>query len=236
MTNKERLKKVIAGDFNKANNYKEIVQKIEKERKMKRENNLLKWALIPICLILVISGIILLNNKKENTLEKKPNITYESKNASLNINNLDKTDITSLDTDIKTVSGVNIPYPFKVNEDNEGFIIPKDLTQIKNYIVYTKENKDSNEYDEIANYIMLITDGSDRSIEVKYSKDQNPLRDYYFEEENSKITTINGIDLKVYKCGNSFYTIFSYNGYNFDIETSNITEDEFTDYLVSILR
>ena len=236
MTNKERLKKAIVEDFNKPNNYDKIMNKIEMEGKMRKGNNLLKWVLIPICLILVISGIILLNNKKENTLEKKPYITYESKNASLNINNLDKTDITSLDTDIKTVSGVNIPYPFKVNEDNEGFIIPKDLTQIKNYIVYTKKDQDSKKYDEIANYIMLITDGSDRGIEVKYSKDQKPIRDYYFSEENSKITTINGTDLKVYKYGKSFYTIFSYNGYNFDIETSNISEDEFTDYLVSILR
>ncbi len=236
MTNKERLKRAIVEDFNKPNNYDKIMNKIEMEGKMRKENNLLKWVLIPICLILVISGIILLNNKKENTLEKKKYITYECNNVSLNINNLDKTDITSLDTDIKTVSGVNIPYPFKVNEDGEEFIIPKDLTQIKNYIVYTKKDKDSKKYDEIANYIIDITNGSDRGIVIKYAMDQDPIRDYYFREENSKITTINDVDLKIYKYGNSFYTIFSYNGYNFDIETANITEDEFTDYLVSILR
>ena len=103
-------------------------------------------------------------------------------------------------------------------------------------IVYTKNNKNSNEYDTVANYIMLITDGHERNIEVKYAKDQDPIRDYYFREENSRITTINGINLKIYKYGNSFYTIFSYNGYNFDIETSNITEQEFSNYIVSILK
>ncbi len=239
MTNKERLKNAIEQDINPANNYNEIIKKIEKERKMKSKNNLLKWSLVPICLIVFISGIIFLNykNDNDNLLENKPSIDKEN-NITLNINDMSKMDMTKLDTDIKTVSGVNIPYPFKVNDnqDEKWFIIPSDLSQTKNYIVYTKKDKDSKEYDVVANYIMLITDNNERNIKVKYSKDKEPIRDYYFSEEDSKITTINGIDLKIYKYGKSFYTIFSYNGYNFDIETSNITEQEFSDYLVSILR
>ena len=239
MTNKEKLKKAIEQDINPTNNYNEIIKKIEKEDKMKKENNLLKWSLVPICLIVVISGIIFLNYKNENNdlLENKPYIDKEN-NITLNINDLAKVGMTKLDADVKTVSGVNIPYPFKVNENQneEWFIIPRDLTQTKNYIVYVKKDKDSKEYDTVANYIMLITDGNERSIEVKYSEEQEPLRDYYFSEEDSKITTINNIDLKIYKYENSFYTTFSYNGYYFDIETSNITEQEFSNYLVSILK
>ena len=239
MTNREKLKKAIEQDINPTNNYNEIIKKIEKEDKMKKENNLLKWSLVPICLIVIISGIIFLNYKKDNnnSLENKTYINKEN-NTILNINDLSKVGMTTLDTDVKTVSGVNIPYPFKVNENQneEWFIIPTDLTQTKNYIVYVKKDKDSKEYDTVANYIMLITDGNERSIEVKYAKEQEPLRDYYFSEEDSKITTINGIDLKIYKYENSFYTTFSYNGYYFDIETSNITTQELSDYLVSILR
>ncbi len=239
MTNKEKLKNAIEQDINPTNNYNEIITKIEKERKMKKENNLLKWSLVPICLAVFISGIIFLNykNDNKNLYENKPYIDKEN-NITLNINDLSKVGMTSLDADIKTVSGLNIPYPFKVNanQNEEWFIIPSDLTQTKNYIVYTKKDIESNEYNVIANYIMLITDGNERSIEVKYSKDQEPLRDYYFSEEDSKITTINGIELRIYKYEKSFYTIFSYNGYNFDIETSNITEQEFSDYLVSILK
>ena len=239
MTNREKLKKAIEQDINPTNNYNEIIKKIEKEGKMKKENNLLKWSLVPICLIVIISGIIFLNYKKDNnnSLENKP-YTDKDNNTILNINDLSKVGMTTLDTDVKTVSGVNIPYPFKVNENQneEWFIIPTDLTQTKQYIVYTKKDKDSKEYDVVANYIMLITDGNERSIEVKYSEKQEPLRDYYFSEEDSKITTINNIDLKIYKYENSFYTTFSYNGYYFDIETSNITTQEFSDYLVSILR
>ena len=239
MTNKEKLKKAIEQDINPTNNYNEIIKKIEKEGKMKKENNLLKWSLVPICLIVIISGIIFLNYKKDNnnSLENKTYINKEN-NTILNINDLSKVGMTKLDADVKTVSGVNIPYPFKVNENQneEWFIIPRDLTQTKNYIVYVKKDKDSKEYDTVANYIMLITDGNERSIEVKYSEEQEPLRDYYFSEEDSKITTINNIDLKIYKYENSFYTTFSYNGYYFDIETSNITEQEFSNYLVSILK
>ena len=239
MTNKEKLKNAIEQDINPTNNYNKIIKKIEKERKMKSENNLLKWSLVPICLIvIIISGIIFLNYKNNNNLlENKPYIDKKN-NITLNINDMSKMDMIKLDADIKIVSDVNIFYPFEVNDNQneKKFIIPSDLTKTKHYIVYTKNDKDSNEYNTVANYIMLITDDNERNIEVKYSKDQEPLRDYYFSEENSKITTINGIDLKIYKYGKSFYTIFSYNGYNFDIETSNITEQEFSDYLVSILR
>ena len=220
-----------------------------KEKNRIRTNNMVRimkkfkigYALIPICWVVVISGIIFLNYKNDNNnlFENKLYIAKEN-NITLNINDLSKTGMTILDTDTKTVSGFNIPYLFKVNENanqnEEFFIIPSDLTQIKNYIVYIKNDKDSNEYNIIANYIMLITNGNERNIKVKYSKDQEPLRDYYFSEEDSKTTTINGIDLKIYKYEKSFYTTFSYNGYNFDIETSNITEQEFSDYLVSILR
>ena len=239
MTNKERLKRVIEQDISSTNNYNEIIKKIEKERKMKKENNFLKWSLVPICLIVIISGIIFLNYKNDNNdlLEDKTYIDKDN-NITLNINDLSKVGMTKLDADVKTVSGVNIPYPFKVNENQneKWFIIPTDLTQTKQYIVYTKKGKDSKEYDVVANYIMLITDDNERSIEVKYSEEQEPLRDYYFSEEDSKVTTINNIDLKIYKYENSFYTTFSYNGYYFDIETSNITEQEFSNYLVSILK
>ncbi len=235
MNNQEKLKSAIEQDFNPTNNYKEIIKKMEKVRKMKRINDLLKWSLVPICIIVVISGIVFSNYNKDNNnlLENNPYVDKKD-NIILNINDLSKIGMTKLDADVKIVNDVNIPYPFKANE--ELYIIPSDLTQNKNFIVYTKKDKNSNEYNVIANYTMLITDGNDRNIEIKYSKDQQPLRDYYFNEDNSKITIINGINLKIYQYEENFYTSFSYNGYNFDIETSNITEQEFANYLISIFK
>ncbi len=215
---------------------KQILEKYE--RNNQKRLKYFKWSLLPICLIVIIIGIIFLNYKNDNNLLENKTYIDQENNITLNINDLSKMDIPSLDADMQIISGINIPYPFKVNDnqDEQWFIIPSDLTQTKHYIVYTKNDKNSNEYDTVANYIMLITDGHERNIEVKYAKDQDPIRDYYFREENSRITTINGINLKIYKYGNSFYTIFSYNGYNFDIETSNITEQEFSNYIVSILK
>lgn len=236
MTNKEKLQKAIEQDINPTNNYNKIIQIIEKGVEMKKKNNLLKWSLVPLCLIVVISGILFLNskNKSNNLLENKPYIDKDN-NITLNINNISNLGMSKLNAEIK--NGVNIPYPFKVDENNnQEIVIPKDLTQYKNFIVYTKKDKDSKEYNFIANYIMIISNGDDREIEIKYSKENTPLRDYYFSEDGSKTTTINGIDLKIYKYKENFYTAFKYNDYNFDIETSNITEQEFSNYLVSILK
>ncbi len=229
MSNKEQLKKVIEKDFNQINNYKEIIKKVEKN-KMKK-NNLLKWSLVPIGLLVIIIGIIFLNYNNHLLVNK----TYIDKenNLILNINDLSNIGVTKMDLDIKIVNDVNIPYPFKINGELN---IPSDLTQTKNYVVYTKKNQDSKDYDVIASYVMHLTDGNERTMLIRYAKNQVPLKDYYFKEDNSKVTTINGINLIIYKYEESFYTTFSYNDYNFDIETINITEQELANYLVSIFK
>ena len=50
------------------------------------------------------------------------------------------------------------------------------------------------------------------------------------------ITIINGVVLKIYKLEDIYYTELNYNGYNFDIETSKITEQELATFLLSILK
>ena len=125
----------------------------------------------------------------KNNLEKITNVITESKNGFLNINELDKTDITSLDADIKTVSGVNIPYPFKVNEDNEEFVIPKDLTQIKNYIVYTKKDKDSKEYDEYINNVKKIQ-LYDTGIKATYGEQLMTLVTCEYSQKNGRFVVV----------------------------------------------
>lgn len=192
--------------------------------------------IVGIVLLCTCSASLCANvtNKNNNVLKNKPYID-EKNNITLNINDLSNIDMTSLDADVKIVDSVNMPYPFKKDE-NIKFAIPDDLTEYENYIVYIKKDKDSKEYDVVANYIILVTNGKNKNIEIKYSKDREPIRDYYFDEKSTKTTTINDINLKIYKAGRSFYTTFKFNDYNFDIETSNITEQEFSNYLVSILK
>ena len=83
---------------------------------------------------------------------------------------------------------------------------------------------------------IIYDNGDDRSIKVSYSKDNKPARDYHFSEEGSKTTTINGVELKIYKYEDIYFTEFKFNDYYFDIETSKITEQELSDFLLSIMK
>lgn len=238
MTNKEKLRNAIEQDINNNNHYDEIIKKIEGTKKMNKKNNILyKWAIVPVCLALaiVISGVIFLNYqnnialKKENNVEKKNNIT-------LNINYL--TDLTSslkLDANVKNVTNndVNFPLPYK---DNISLNIPKDLDKTEKSLFYIRENIESKKYNILFNYRISYYNENDRLINISYSQEHKPLRDYYFDDDGSKITTINGISLKIYQYENTYYTEFKYNEYNFDIETSKITEEELTALLVSLLK
>ena len=87
----------------------------------------------------------------------------------------------------------------------------------------------------LSNYIIEYTNGSDRNIKILYSYNTNFSNDYLYDID-SKITTINGIDLKIYKYKYMYFIKFNYNNYNFYIETSNITLEELSKFLVSILK
>ena len=139
-----------------------------------------------------------------------------------------------IDANVKVVTNndVNFPLPYKDGMLN----IPKDLDKTYKYIFYFKENKESKEYNILGNYEIVYSNDNDRSINVKYSKDYKPVRDYYFSDEGSKVTEINGIKLKIYQFENIYFTEFEFNGYQFDIETSKINEQELSNLLFSILK
>lgn len=238
MTNKDKLKKAIEQDINSDSYYKEIISKIERGEKMKKTNNLWKWSLVPICLVVIISGVLFLNHQKNNkSLLDNKTFIDEKNNVTLNINEINNNEVgtTRLDADIKTITAndINIPYPFKGK-----ITLPKDLDKSYNFIVYTRENKDSKDYNILNNYIIEYSNdnNNDRSIQVAYSRDYKPLRDYRFSDEGSKTTNINGVELKIYKFENIYFTEFTFNGYNFDIETFQITEQELSNFLLSILK
>lgn len=236
MTNKEKLKKAIEQDINPKSYYNEIIKRIEKGEEMKN-STIWKWSLVPICLVIIIGGILFLNYKNDSKpiLKNKP---YKDKgnNITLNINDItnNKVGMPLIDADVKVVTNndVNFPLPYK-----NGLVdIPKDLDKTSKYIFYFRENKESEEYNTLGYYEIIYDNSNDRSIKVSYCKNGKPVRDYYFSDEESKITIINGIELKIYKYRNIFFTEFEYNDYNFDIETSEITEQELSTFLSSILK
>lgn len=237
MTNKEKLKKTIEQDINPKSYYNEIINKIEEKEKMNKKNNMWKWSLVPICLIVVISGVLFLNyqNNNKTILKNKPYVD-ETNNVILNINEINnkKDGIYKLDADIKVITNNdnNFLLPYKNGLIN----IPKDLDKTDKYVFYFRENKESKDYNILGNYEIIYSNDNNRSINVKYSKDNKPARDYHFDDEGSKTSIINGINLKIYKFESIYFTEFKFNDYNFDIETSNITEQELSTFLVSVLK
>ena len=71
---------------------------------------------------------------------------------------------------------------------------------------------------------------------IAFSDKYEPLRDYFFDDKGSKISKINDIELKIYKYENSYMTSFTYNNINFDIETNDISEQEFINLILSIIK
>ena len=71
---------------------------------------------------------------------------------------------------------------------------------------------------------------------IAFSKDNEPLRDYFFDDKGEKYTTINGENIKIYSYKNSYIAVFSYNGVNFDIETSNADINDFKSILELIIK
>ncbi len=234
-TNKERLKNAIEQDINPKDYYNEIIKRIKKEDKMKKEKNLWKWAFVPICLVAVIGCALFFNNNKQLKPNiYKPNIkTKDNINLYINdVSNITQGDL-KIDADIKITKIENISY-FK---EITNIKIPSDCENREAHEIYIKHDNDSKDYNILQSYVVNYSStNNDRNIKLSFSKENKPVRDYYFSEKGSKISKINNVELKIFKYNYLYFTEFNYNGINFDIETSNITEQELTDLLLSIIK
>lgn len=235
MTNKKKIKNAIEQDINPNSYYNEIIRTIEKGAKMKNKSNIWKWSFVPICLVVAISGILLINDNKElNPNIFKPNIETKE-NFSIYVNDVSKISqgVLRLDADIKITNIENISY-FKEIDDIK---MPSDFDNQEAHEIYVKSNRESNEYNILQSYVINYSNTkNDRYISVSFSKENKPIRDYYFSEEGSKRSRINNIELKIFKYNELYFTEFNYKDINFDIETINITEQELTDLLLSIIK
>lgn len=232
MTNKEKLKIAIEQDINPKDYYNEIIKKIKREDKMKKKNYMWKWSLVPICIAVVISGILLVHNNKgfkPNTpnIEKKDNIIHVNDVSNVSQGTL------RIDADVRRTTIENIPY-FK---EVDNIKVPSDFDNNEAHEIYIKSDSESGEYNVLQSYVLHYSNvKKDRYVRVSLSEKNKPIRDYYFSEEGSKISKINNIEVKIFKYNELYFTEFNYKNINFDIETTNITEQELTDLLLSIFK
>ncbi len=212
MTNKKKLKKVMEEEIEKNKIYNDIMNKINKK------NNIWKLSIVCVSLVIVCFIYIGKSNNKVSIFNKNTNLIEESTSR----NEIEE--VEPFDRNLTIKKEDNIPYPYKDAD------VPTDLVNINKYAIY------SNDYDSlnVNNYIIEYIN-EDRYINVAYSKNDKPLRDYFIDGEGSSIN-IHNIKLNIYKKDIKYYVEFNYNSYNYNIETSNITLEELINFLNSILE
>ena len=213
----------------KKKNYEAILSKVKVKGGIGMKK---RYILVPaFSLILILALVIGLNrNTFNNEITEIDGIKAEIK-----INKLNDMAMSSLDADIKTVEVEEIPEKFdilKTIKTPEGF----NLESI--YAVYVRENIQTEEYNILNNYVInyRTNESAEKSITISFSDTYEPLRDYFIDKENSKVSNINDIELVIYNYEKMYITKFEYNGIKFDIETSRISEEEFIDLLLSIIK
>ena len=203
---------IINKSFNKHINKDENL-KIIKERMNKRNMKYLKYSLIPICLLLVISLFLITNNNK-------PDIFDDTKE--IYINEIDNMNLTSLDSDIRVENN----YMVEIYDELLNIVIPTDLNKMNGSAIFLSDNT-------LNNYVIEYFN-DERRITIAYSKTNTPIRDYFIDD--GKPSIINNTNLVISKYNTMYIVTFKYNDVYFDIETSNIKENELITLLESIIN
>jgi len=223
MSNKKLFKKIYFEKINKEENYKAILNNIENNNYKK-----MKWelAIIPICLILII-GIALFknNNIKENKCNDSIIINLLNE-SSVQIQDIDakfeEKNIEELITKFNFITNLNIQ--FESSSFNE---------------MYVRKNLDDSDYSVLYGYNLMyvLDDKNTKTIDIFFSetKDQR-LKCVIYDIDMNKIknSIINNVIIKINKAGNWYMATFKYNNLYFDIESHNLTEQEFIGVLKSI--
>lgn len=235
MSNKKMFKDLYSKKINKDTNYQKILEYAERNS-MKNNNKIVKWAFVPVVIINIICGVLILNkNNTDKILSPSDPIINKEKNYEIYINTIDSEfGLGKFDADIQITNYYMIPYfEFLSNLD-----IPDDFDNKENYkAIYVKKDKNSKDYDVLNHYELWCENTTNnRKIKISFSDKYEPLRDYFFDDEGSKLSKINDIEMIIYKHEDSYMTTFKYNDINFDIETSKITETELIDLLISIIK
>ena len=153
MTNRDKLNKVITNDFDINNNYTSIRKKMERGNKM---NKIFKYSLVPMAIVITMTGVFLLNKKSitNNVLDS----------------NVKTSDVTNMIKEIKNIPGIDFALSLSEFEKlglSEN-VIPDELLKIfksGKYQMVLVNSIYEVASDEINNQITLVND-----IVKKYDK------------------------------------------------------------------
>lgn len=234
------LKREIEKEFNKERNYNTIL--FEGERVSYMEKNKIKNILATACLIIVaIVGVLGLNNIKNSEedlkIGKENEITTigkdkrEKLNIELNINKIDDIGSMRLDADVQAIKMDELPEKFNFIQNVK---VPKEYKFEDSYNIFVKSNIDIKKYDKLHDYIFVYQKDELNDIQIAFSEEGEPLRDYYLGEMKKK-SKIGDVEIIISKYKEMYNATFKKNNIFFDIETNGVTENELVDLLISII-
>lgn len=139
----------------------------------------------------------------------------------LNVNEIDEVYSSEVDSDVRITNvvdstvDVNIPWEF------DDFGIPK---------VYFTSTSELFIHDLRYEY-----KNGEQEFTVAFSSIEEPIRDYYFLSDGEE-SFIHGVCMSIYQHENIYYVEFKINNHYYDVETTNMNEEELLEILEVIIN
>ena len=139
----------------------------------------------------------------------------------LNVNEIDEVYSSEVDSDVRIINvvdstvDVNIPWEF------DDFGIPK---------VYFTSTSELFIHDLRYEY-----KNGEQEFTVAFSSIEEPIRDYYFLSDGEE-SFIHGVCMSIYQHENIYYVEFKINNHYYDVETTNMNEEELLEILEVIIN
>lgn len=233
MTNRNKLKNIIDDDFDKNNNYNDILKRIEGNNSMK----IYGYIFIFTCLILIISVLLFsnFNNDKTVILEEpivEDNIIFNDggyKGAYDSI--AAKPVYTSVKSKFSFFDNLAVP---------EGFVISNEME------VYVPASENDHNMSKLWEYSLeYCVFNSDKteclnSFGILFTKEEQILGMGLWARDLSKYkkSTINGHEVTLYGSDDvsGKEAFFEYDGYKFYVASTHLTKEEFINLIKSIIE
>lgn len=237
MSNKKIFKEMYSKEFDKEENYKKILEKMEERKKV---NKVFKYAVAPVlALVLVIGGVFMIQNNSFNNFQNGRVEEQDNQPGDkIVINQRSNQDMSGsvkidarIDADSEDVKEESIVNKFNL----QNLKVPERYTFESSYALYIREGKETHNYNILHDYVLNYESDERYHINISISLVGSPIRDYRFDNTNDRESTINGTKLLISKYSNSYLVTYKKDNINYDIETSGITEEELITLLKSII-
>lgn len=229
---KEVIKKNVKEEIAASNIRKEF------DMKMSRNKRIISIVTSVAAVFILGLGFIITNpHEKMKNSEIKDLSFYkelsrqEGLKIDLKINEIDLLGASKLDADVKVINFDDLPEKIKFVEN---IAIPENFELTDMYAIYTKKDINVKEYNVLHDYVVYYQKDDEHNINISFSTIEEPLRDYYFGE-NNKISKIGDIEFEISKYKEMYLVTFKNKDIFFDIETNGITENELVELLLSIV-